>query len=59
MSITETMIIIFVFGLAMSFLVAKGIWEARDFKKKVLEGAMARASSPAKLRPIRDDIFIT
>ena len=34
MSTAETLIVIFVFGLGISFLVAKGIWEARDFNQR-------------------------
>ncbi len=48
MNNVETLITIFVFGLGMSFLVAKGIWEARDFHQREMERANRKRAASGK-----------
>ncbi len=50
MSAAETLIVIFVFGVGMSFLLLKGIWQAKDFHHREVdqEKLTVTSTSPGK-----------
>jgi hypothetical protein len=51
----NALVIIFVFGLGISFIVARGLWEARDYRSAQLREA--RAKKKAKISLIEDEQY--
>lgn len=55
----EMLIVIFVFGVAMSFLVAKGIWEAKEYHQKEIERERLNASGNGPSKGIKSEPAIS
>ena len=45
----DSLIVIFVFGLGISFVVARGIWEAREFRLAQLKAARGKKKDQRSL----------